>query len=538
MTNYYVATTGNNTDPGTLAKPWETLKYAESQLSSGDVVSVRGGVYEEYFTINVNNVTFQNYPGESPIVDGAYVTPAIDKYVTMIMIESDDVTVDGLTVKNSACYGIYINKTDNVTIKNVEVYETYRQCLVVTNEANNALIEDCNFHHGAKVFVLWDQRISRQDPPIVTVKYSNYPIFRRTKIHDSYNEGINIGVSTKNAIVEHCEIYGNPKCQLYLCASTNNIIRYNLIYGTNYGSGQGIYFSHEDQWVVIVGNPLVSNSKVYGNLVANTSNNVWIAGNINRQVTNVQVYNNTFVEAKEYGFRTEGGTGGGHLFKNNIIWQVGGQISNIPLGKVDCDYNLWSRTPDPDSQGVNDPAYALPQLAKTIGWNDLTGGELDGSEFILQPTSPAIDAGIDVGLLFVGLAPDIGAIEYGLAPDLCEDVVCEDVCIGVDLYSQKCDPATGNCITDQLIESNSLSCGYVPPDLCEDVVCEDVFIGVDLYSQKCDPATGNCITDQLIESNSLSCGYVPPDELPETPINIYIIIGGAAFVLLALNARK
>ena len=390
----YVATTGDNRNPGTESQPWSTLAYAAANISSGDTVIVRGGIYKEYFTIKTPNVTFQNYPGESPIVDGARITPKIDQYVTTLMIKANDVKIDGLTVRNSACYGIYINKADNVTIKNVEVYETYRQCLVINYGADNALIEDCDFHHGAKVYILWNQRISRQDPPTVTVKYSNRPIFRRTKIHDSYNEGINIDVGTSNAIVEYCKIYGNRKIQLYLCACTNNIIRYNLIYGTNKGSGTGIYFNHESQWVPTVGNPLVSNSKVYGNLIANTNTNLSIAGNAYRRVTNVQVYNNTIVESKGNGFIVQKETGGGHIFKNNIIWQTDGQIANIPSGKVACDYNLWSRTPDADARGAHDPVYALPKLTKTSGWNSLSGGDLDGSEFALQSASPAIEAGI------------------------------------------------------------------------------------------------------------------------------------------------
>ena len=393
----YVATNGNDRNPGTESQPWRKLAYAAANISSGDTVIVRGGTYSEYFNITTPNVTFQNYRGESPIVDGGHITPRIDQYVTTIMIKANDVMIDGLTVRNSACYGIFINRAKNVTVRNVEVYECYRSCLVIMYGADNALIEDCDFHHGAKVFILWNQRISRHDPSNVTVKYTDHPVFRRTKIHDSYNEGINMDIDTSNAIIEYCEIYGNPKCQIYLCASTNNIIRYNLIYGTNKGSGSGIYFSHESQWVPEVGNPVVSNSKVYGNLIANTSNNVWIAGNTDRQVTNVQVSNNTLVEATEYGFRVEMGTGGGHIFKNNIIWQTDGQIANIPSGKVACDYNLWSKTPDADARGAHDPAYALPKLTKTSGWNNLRGRDLNGSQFALQTASPAIDAGIPIG---------------------------------------------------------------------------------------------------------------------------------------------
>jgi len=45
--------------------------------------------------------------------------------------------------------------------------------------------------------------------------------------------------------------------------------------------------------------------------------------------------------------------------------------------------------------------------------------------------------------------------------DPCEEIVCENICIGTDLYSQKC--VNGECVTDQLLEANSLSCGYIPP---------------------------------------------------------------------------
>ena len=107
--------------------------------------------------------------------------------------------------------------------------------------------------------------------------------------------------------------------------------------------------------------------------------------------------------------------------------------------------------------------------------------------------------------------------------DPCANVVCENVCIGTDLYSQKCDPNTGNCITDQLIESNSSQCVV---NLCENVVCENVCIGTDLYSQKCDPTTGNCITDQLIEQNSIGCS-VPTDD---DNIMKYLVLGGLGLV--------
>jgi len=446
----YVATNGNNGNPGTQTQPWRTLKYAAVNISTGDTVIVRGGTYKEYFTINTANVTFQNYPGESPIVDGGRITPSVDQYDTTIMIKANDVTIDGLTVRNSACYGIYIKRAKNVTIRNVEVYECYRTCLVIMYGANNALIEDCDFHHGGKAFILWNQKISREDPANVVVKYSDRPIFRRTKIHDSYNEGILMDVGTSNAIIEYCEIYGNPKVQLYLCASTNNIIRYNLIYGTNNGSGSGIYFSHESQWVSDYGNPIVSNSKVYGNLVANTNQNIAIGGANHRQVTNVQVYNNTLVEALECGLRVASGTGGGHIFKNNIIWQTNKQIANIPSRKVTRDYNLWSRDPG-NARGAHDPSYTLPKLTKTSGWNSLSGGDLDGSEFALQSASSAIDAGIPIGAEFDNIPECNKSVWSGQIVVMDQDNQGSGWEIGADIHvtnSTALDPPTGLTIAN------------------------------------------------------------------------------------------
>jgi hypothetical protein len=73
---YYVATNGADSNPGTLAAPWLTIQNAANTLAPGDTVLVRGGVYNERVTMNVsgsstnNPITFQNYPGETPIVDG------------------------------------------------------------------------------------------------------------------------------------------------------------------------------------------------------------------------------------------------------------------------------------------------------------------------------------------------------------------------------------------------------------------------------------------------------------------------------------
>jgi hypothetical protein len=73
---YYVSTTGSDTNAGTLAAPWRTIQHAANSVHAGDTVQVMGGTYNEIVTMTTSGnatagyITFTNYPGQTPIVDG------------------------------------------------------------------------------------------------------------------------------------------------------------------------------------------------------------------------------------------------------------------------------------------------------------------------------------------------------------------------------------------------------------------------------------------------------------------------------------
>src|SRR5262245_40969973 len=53
-TEYFVATTGSDKNPGTLAAPWATVAYATSRASpvaAGDTIFVRAGSYPEHVAL-------------------------------------------------------------------------------------------------------------------------------------------------------------------------------------------------------------------------------------------------------------------------------------------------------------------------------------------------------------------------------------------------------------------------------------------------------------------------------------------------------
>ncbi len=77
---FYVAPTGNDANPGTVTAPWRTIQHAAETVGPGDTVYVRAGIYNEAVSVRVSGsgpdqyITFRNYPGETPVLDGRGLT--------------------------------------------------------------------------------------------------------------------------------------------------------------------------------------------------------------------------------------------------------------------------------------------------------------------------------------------------------------------------------------------------------------------------------------------------------------------------------
>lgn len=74
---YYVATTGSDLNPGTYSQPWRSFQKAANSVQAGDIVWIRGGIYEECSIEFANSgnlvdgwIVYKNYPAETPIIDG------------------------------------------------------------------------------------------------------------------------------------------------------------------------------------------------------------------------------------------------------------------------------------------------------------------------------------------------------------------------------------------------------------------------------------------------------------------------------------
>lgn len=137
-TDFHVAKTGLDTNPGTDAAPWRTIQKAADTLAPGDTAFVHAGVYKERVALHVSGsagggfVTIRNAPNEKPIVEGAGLVPPVGEDTGLFLISDRSyVVVQGFEIRN---------------------YKTTRGERVpagvfVTGESDHIEIRGCDIHH-------------------------------------------------------------------------------------------------------------------------------------------------------------------------------------------------------------------------------------------------------------------------------------------------------------------------------------------------------------------------------------------------------
>src|SRR5262245_49133023 len=93
-TDYYVATTGSDSNPGTMDAPFATLQKGVNVAVAGDTVYIRGGTYKittpansgagitfsKSGTSDTNRIKYWAYPGEVPVFDFSNMTISTTGY--------------------------------------------------------------------------------------------------------------------------------------------------------------------------------------------------------------------------------------------------------------------------------------------------------------------------------------------------------------------------------------------------------------------------------------------------------------------------
>src|SRR5260370_3962258 len=104
--DFYVSTSGDDANPGTIERPFRTIQRAADTAKPGSTVYVRGGTYCQRLTVKVSGdaqqgfITFRSQPGEQAVLDGGCLTPPRGDTNIIEMRDMPSVRNEGLEICN------------------------------------------------------------------------------------------------------------------------------------------------------------------------------------------------------------------------------------------------------------------------------------------------------------------------------------------------------------------------------------------------------------------------------------------------------
>lgn len=437
--DFYVATDGNDSNPGTYEQPWATWGKAfnSTAVQPGDTVYFRGGVYPMTsndlaypYTVGEgynlgrdgtsgNYIKYFNYPGETPILDCSAVSPVGSH--NRGIYGADDVNYlhfRGLTVRN--------------------VYQTSGSVSVIgwgISNSDNIIIENCVVHNcGGKGFYGSGHNFY----------YINCDAYENS---DSItpdmpgNDGVgftNVDVMNDDGSVYYINCRAWKNGDQGFSAISDGYLEFNGCWSFNNGElqGEGHGFKMGAVGIYPDQPPYGPLKRKYVNCIAayNRANgwttNDGISGDRLQEARTMQIYNNlSFYNGHnlvdpwppmQYGFAIHNTAAYdiSRAYYNNIsIGNEDGEvwIDDFPsLATYTHSNNSWD-----GGATIDATDFAALPATQEAGISLLmsargTDGSLPslGSYFHLASGSDAIDAGVDVGLPYSGDAPDLGAFEY------------------------------------------------------------------------------------------------------------------------------
>ncbi len=305
---YYVATDGDDANPGSITQPWRTIQHAADTVSAGDTVFIRGGVYNEAVFITVSGseaggyVTFENYGGETAVLDGTGLANP-DGDIGIDIANQSYLIIKGLEIRNyttatpdAVPMGIAVSGTSHHIqlrenhIHHIETHAPVDGDLLGADAHGIAFYGDQAPASIHDIIIdsnhLHDLILGSSEALVVNGNIENFTISRNT-VHDTDNIGIVMigfeetapnpaydrardGVVSEN-IVYNVDSITNPAYAgersadgIYVDGGTNIIIERNTVYQANLGMEITSEHSGGDASYVTVRNNLIHHNHITG----------------------------------------------------------------------------------------------------------------------------------------------------------------------------------------------------------------------------------------------------------------------------------
>lgn len=132
--DYFVATTGDDSNPGTEVLPWRTVQKAADTMVAGDSVSIRAGVYsEEVMPQNSgapgSEIVYKAYPNEAVIIEGdpspSGSTIHLEKFTSLHHLRFENLTLRNAGFANFYAAASAIGPKHHITLNGLNVSGAY-----------------------------------------------------------------------------------------------------------------------------------------------------------------------------------------------------------------------------------------------------------------------------------------------------------------------------------------------------------------------------------------------------------------------------
>jgi len=272
----YVATNGNDqAGTGTIDSPYRTITHALSVANAGDVITLRGGVYNESIRIQIPNITIRSKSDEWAVISSPINDGNIGQCVR-VDVEASGLKLQRLEITGGYYYGIKLETkwdwggadrsgVSNIIVDGCKIHDTGNDCIKITPNCDSVTIRRCEIYHSGMrdnsnaegIDNVNGDRMLVQDCYIHDIATNGLYfkggatlcVVERTKIEKCGGGGIMVGFDTSP---EYFDTTVNP--QYY--ESIYGIVRNCVISNTEY-AGIGLYAA--------------KNAKIYNNTLINTA---------------------------------------------------------------------------------------------------------------------------------------------------------------------------------------------------------------------------------------------------------------------------
>jgi len=260
-TEVWVATTGNDSNPGTQLQPFRTIQKGVDSVAVGGTVHIADGTYNE--NINIGKSLVLKAASGRPVIDGDKTGDGIPDG-SCITINANGVTIEGFEIKNG--YNGITGQTSNSIIKNNIIHGHLNYLgsngvgilLWGDNDNNQILNNEIYDNDRQGIFIGYDDfdgnpntrpKISSGNTVSGNKIYHN-GLYRQPNGPDASAYGIQLWNADGNAIksnevYNHDDWFPDPVNRptfdfaqgIYLCASFHNTVEGNNLHDNNYGVG-------------------------------------------------------------------------------------------------------------------------------------------------------------------------------------------------------------------------------------------------------------------------------------------------------------